>query len=298
MHPIPRGLMWWASEPGGAAWLERLPLLIARCADRWRLQIQAPIEPASVSYVAPVLQEDGSKAILKINFPERESEREADALSLWGGEVSARLLAYDEPIRALLLEWIEPGERLWQSSEEESLLITVGLLRRLHREPPLNHSFLLLRDEARRWAQELPLHFAALGRPFEPRLIEEAAALAAYFAKEPSARQVVLHQDLHGGNILRGTREPWLIIDPKPLVGDASFDIASVLRDRRPRLEEDPDPQKTIQSRFDFLVDGLQVERDRARGWALIHSLAWGMTETTYSLPMISCARWIAALDG
>ena len=54
---------------------------------------------------------------------------------------------------------------------------------------------------------------------------------------------VVAHQDFHSGNILRATREPWLAIDPKPLVGEREFDTASLLRDRRWELRADPHPE-------------------------------------------------------
>jgi len=31
---------------------------------------------------------------------------------------------------------------------------------------------------------------------------------------------VLLATDLHAGNVLRSERQPWLVIDPKPFVGD------------------------------------------------------------------------------
>lgn len=37
-------------------------------------------------------------------------------------------------------------------------------------------------------------------------------------------RSVQLCTDLHAGNVLRAEREPWLVIDPKPHVGDPTFD--------------------------------------------------------------------------
>ena len=35
---------------------------------------------------------------------------------------------------------------------------------------------------------------------------------------------VSLATDLHAGNVLRSEREPWLVIDPKPFVGDPAYD--------------------------------------------------------------------------
>ncbi len=38
-------------------------------------------------------------------------------------------------------------------------------------------------------------------------------------------REVMLCTDLHAGNVLAAEREPWLVIDPKPYVGDPAYDI-------------------------------------------------------------------------
>lgn len=295
LYPIPEELFWWREEPGGAAWLARLPSMISSYAERWELWVEAPFTPASVSFVAPVVCKDKTSAVLKINFPEEESEREPEALLHWSGEGAARLLRHDPQDRVLLIERCEPGERLWRAPEREAFPVAASLLRRLHRPPLKKNTFRSLINEAVRWANELPQDFEALGRPFEVSLIEEAVSLAKDLATSPG-EPALLHQDLHGGNILRATREPWLVIDPKPLVGDREFDIASLLRDRRPRLMEDPNPVRTLQWRLDLLVDELSLDRERARGWALLHALAWGVTKATYYPEMIACARWISQL--
>ena len=38
------------------------------------------------------------------------------------------------------------------------------------------------------------------------------------------------HHDLHGDNVLRAAREPWLVIDPKPLAGERGFSLAPIVR--------------------------------------------------------------------
>ncbi|GGW53564.1 hypothetical protein GCM10010381_43810 [Streptomyces xantholiticus] len=39
------------------------------------------------------------------------------------------------------------------------------------------------------------------------------------------ARDRLLHWDLHFDNVLAAEREPWLVIDPKLLVGDPGFEL-------------------------------------------------------------------------
>lgn len=286
---VSAGLEWWRDEPGGAAWLERLPRLVAECADLWSLRLGAPFE-AHISFVAPVELSDGRRAVLKVNFPEPESEREPDALLHWDGEGAVRLLAHDPGRRALLVERCEPGTQLWHVvDEEEANRTAAALLRRLWRPPPEEHGFRLLADEAAQWAEVLPARWEHLGRPFERTLLEEAVG----FLREAGPSQgepVLLHQDMHGGNVLRATREPWLAIDPKPLVGEREFDTASLLRDRRPELVNDPGAAARVRRRLDGLAAELELDRERMRGWGLAHALAWNGDEG-----MIACARWLAA---
>ncbi len=85
--------------------------------------------------------------------------------------------------------------------------------------------------------------------------------------------EYLLHQDFQGSNVLLSERG-WLAIDPKPLAGDRAFDLASLLRDRRWELDE-----PTLRRRFDVLVEATGVDRERARGWGIVHALAWGMDD-------------------
>ncbi|MGH3059485.1 MAG: aminoglycoside phosphotransferase family protein [Gaiellaceae bacterium] len=92
------------------------------------------------------------------------------------------------------------------------------------------------------------------------------------------------------GNVLQAAREPWLAIDPKPLVGEREFDTASLLRDRRPELLGDPGAAARVRRRLDQLAAELDLDRERMRGWGLAHALAWNGNQA-----MIACARLLAA---
>ena len=287
---LPASLSWWQSMPGGAEWLDRLPRLAAECAEQWGVPLGAPFDGGNVSFVLPA----GDDAVLKINFPDAESEHEADALQLWDGRGAIRLLAHDRDRRALLLERCVPGTTLWELDDErEANRIATGLLLRIWRPPPADHPFRLLENEARRWADELPRQWEQLGRPFDRALVDEAAAAARDLAAT-QPQPVVVHQDFHGGNVLRSTREPWLVIDPKPLVGEPAFDAASLLRDRRDGLGEDPAPERRIRARLDQLAAELDLDRSRLRGWGIVHALAWGMSDGKLEPDMVACAGWLA----
>jgi streptomycin 6-kinase len=196
----------------------------------------------------------------------------------------------------LLLERCRPGTTLWQlRDEEEANRIACAVLRRLWRPPPAAGVFRPLATEALRWAEQLPREWLLLGKPFERRLIDRAVG-AVHELVPTQAELVVVHQDFHGGNVLRAEREPWLAIDPKPLVGERAFDAASLIRDRREELIHDPAAGRRVRRRLDQLTAELELDRERLRGWGIVHALAWGVSGETRKVEqdMIDCARWLA----
>ena len=291
---LPRGLEWWRNQPGGAEWLGRLPLLVSQCAEDWTLQLGAPFDPATISLVVPATLRDGSPAILKLAFPEPESATEADALAAWSGRGAVRLLAREKARSALLLEQCVPGSKLWAEADEtRASEIAAGVLRRLWRRPHGDHPFRLLTDVAAGWEESIPAAWDRHGRPFERSLLDLVLDLLRDL-RSSQPEVVILHQDFHGGNVLAAEREPWLAIDPKPLVGERAFDAASLLRDRRAELARDPQPARTIARRLDLLSGALEVDRERMRGWGIVHALAWGLGESVQE-DMVACARWLGA---
>ncbi len=287
---LPQGLEWWRDEPGGAAWLASLPMLVERSAEQWSLTLGAPFEDSHVSLVAPATIQDGREVVLKVNFPDEESEHEADALAHWSGQGAVELVASDESLRALLIERCVPGDQLWSlDDDEEATQIAASVLRQLWRPAPGDSPYRLLEAEALRWADELPRDWTALAEPFERRLVDEAVAACLELGRD-QGEPVVLHQDFHGGNVLRAERAPWLAIDPKPLLGEREFDAASLLRDRRDELGSVDDARR-IRRRLDILEDELGLDRERMRRWGIAHALAWGVSGDKLEDDMIRCAE-------
>lgn len=293
---LPAGLSWWAATPEGRRWLAELPGIVASCARRWSLRLAPPYEPATSAYVAPATTADGTPVVLKVNFPEPETAAEGDALAHYGGDGAVRLLALDRNRHALLLERCVPGGRLWEVADEgEANRHAAAVLRRLWERPAPWHGFRTLAGEAARWFEELPRDWERFGRPFPRRLLDEALArLRELPASQP--RLVVAHQDLHGGNVLRAGRSPWLAVDPKPLAAEPAFDVASLLRDRREELRRDPAPHRRLARRLDQLAGDLALDRERVRGWAVVHALAWAFDARGLHGDHIRCAEGFAAL--
>jgi streptomycin 6-kinase len=69
--------------------------------------------------------------------------------------------------------------------------------------------------------------------------------------------------DLHAGNILAADREPWLVIDPKPYLGDPTYDAVQHLLNCHQRLITDP---ADLARR---MADLAQLDPDRLVQWLL-----------------------------
>jgi streptomycin 6-kinase len=255
------------ADRGPEAWRETVPGLVHECADAWKLVVGPPYAAGAGGYVAPVDGPDLPPAVLKLIFPHRESRHEADALERWNGDGAVRLLARDDARWAMLIERCEPGTKLADAAVEDPLAVLVELLPRLWKAT--SSPFRSLTDEAAWWTSYLPRRWEEFGRPFDRRLLD--AAIEALTSLAPTqGEQVLLHQDLHGANVLAAEREPWLVIDPKPLLGEREFGLAPIVRS-----SELGHSRIAVLGRLDRLTSDLGLDRDRARGWAIGQTVAW-----------------------
>jgi streptomycin 6-kinase len=245
------------------AWITTLPSLVAEFGRRWSLQLGEPFEPGGVAaWVAPALDAQGRDVVLKVGWPHFESEHEADGLREWNGEGAALLHGTEvvDDTVALLIERCVPGTTLSTRPETEQDTVIAKLLRRLWREPATGHPFRSLQFMCDTWADEYE-HKAAAGRAtLDPGLARQGIEL---FRTLPStaSRNVLLVTDLHAGNVLHARREPWLMIDPKPFVGDPTYDALQHLLNCDDRLHADPIGLVRLISRL------LELDTERLELW-------------------------------
>jgi streptomycin 6-kinase len=179
--------------------------------------------------------------VLKLAWRHPEMEHEADALRVWAGRGAVRLRAADgsADTLALLLERCRPGTPLAALPEAAQDDVVTALLPRLWRAPPAGHSFRPLQAMCDAWADEFDARLAA-----EPGLVDPGLARAGIglFRALPATaeREVLLATDLHADNVLAAEREPWLVIDPNPYVGDPTYDPLQHLLNCPGRLLADP----------------------------------------------------------
>jgi streptomycin 6-kinase len=254
---IPADFIEYAGREFGAAgtrWVHSLPSLVAELERWWSISTGGPIGEGRVSIVLAAHTVPGERDLaLKLTFLGAENREEAAALRAWGGAGAVELIEADETRGALLLERLDPGWSLLGLDDDQVMPAACAVLRRLWR--PAGPAFRSLDEVAARWAEELGGEVARL-----------VSALA------PSSPQpLLLHGDAHEGNFLAGSREPWLLIDPKPVLGDPAFDLAPLLRGRW----RGPDTLDRMRHRLAILTEATGFDRERIRGWALAKTIAW-----------------------
>jgi streptomycin 6-kinase len=285
MSELPPSIHWIEGSSEGREWVRQLPHRVTVCSEKWELRLDAPYKNSFVSIVYPATRRDGSRAVLKLQYPHHESDNEHEALRRWNGNGAVCLFDYDPGAHALLLERCEPGIPLSTVDADEALEVFVGLLPRLW--IPAAEPLTSLADESAAWIAQLPGEWERAGRPFETRLLDLALESLERLC-ETQGPQVLLHQDLHADNVLSAAREPWLVIDPKPLVGEREFSLAPIIRSN-----ELGHSRADVVRRLDVLASRLGLDRERARLWALSQTLAWGC-EGGHASRHLETARWLS----
>ncbi len=267
-------------------WLARLPTTVTDLAARWELALGEPFEPGGTSaWVAPVRTTAGEELVLKVAWRHDESAHEADGLRVWAGDGTVWLHAVDESsdTMALLIERAVPGTMLASRPEPQRDEIIAGLLRRLWREPPEGHRFRPLQLMCEQWASSFERRLPTASVEIDPGLAREAMVLLRSLPATATS-SVLLCTDLHAHNVLAAEREPWLVIDPKPYVGDPTYDPLQHLLNCGGRLRADP---IALAHR---LADLCGLDRDRLVLWLFARSV-----QQSLSWPdLIDVARSIA----
>ena len=261
----------------GRLWLQSLPGVVEGCAARWSLKVGPPYAPLTYNYAAPAEGPGGARLVLKVGVPVRELRTEIEALRVFEGRGAARLVEVDAEAGALLLERLEPGTPLTALCERDDGAATsaaASVMRKLWRPAPAAHSFPTVADWGRGF-QRLRERFGGGTGPFPRALVEEAESLFSELL-ESSAEPVLLHGDLHHGNVLAAARDPWLAIDPKGLVGEPAYEVGALLRNPLPQLLRWPRPVRATERRIALLSEELGFERERVRGWGLAQAVLAG----------------------
>ena len=148
--------------------------------------------------------------------------------------------------------------------EPEQDLVISGLLRRIWRLPPAPHPFRPLSMLMKYWSEEA---LADVEEWPDTGLVRDGLRLVEELSRH-APTEVLLATDLHAGNVLRSEQKPWLVIDPKPFVGDPAYDVTQHLFNCDVRLRSDPDGM------IRRVADLLGIGHERIRLWTFARAAA------------------------
>lgn len=261
----------------GREWADALPALVEDLCVRWGLAVDGVALHGHLGLVVPV-RRGAEPCALKVSWQDATTLHEGPALAAWGGRGTVLPLDHEPAAGALLLERLDFGRTLADIGADEAVTAAGHLLRRL--SIPAPPGFACLPDLAAALPARLDRQWERLGRPFSRRLLDAAARLAAEYG--PTAAGQLVNGDLHYENVLAGHREPWLVIDPKPLMGDPEYAVAPLIW----RRFADMDGVAGIRSRLVGLAETAGLDPDRARAWTVVRTvdywlwaLGLGLTE-------------------
>jgi streptomycin 6-kinase len=216
--------------------------------------------------------------------------REARALEVWNGIGAVKLLESDPGNGALLLESLDASRSLKSIPVAEAAKVAGGLIKRLAVQSP--SGFRSLRDLAAELEVSLPLRQSQLSNPIPPEWLSWASDRVRKLGTGAGDRLV--HGDLHYDNVLAGTREPWLAIDPKPIIGDPEYAVPELMWTRADELSDESD----IQDLLSIIVTAGDLRDDLARGWTVVRCVdywLWGLENGLTEDPK-RCERILQAL--
>lgn len=248
----------------GEQWLNDLPRIIGELEKNWSLKVEKPFPNLSYNFVAPCALNGGAKAVLKIALPLNNPEifNEAAFLNISDGKGVVKLLKSDENRRAILLEQLAPGANLkevCQTDEAKAVEIAIKTLREILKKPPENSAFRRLED----W-------FKGFDKAAKTKFPREFIFKASKFYKELScsSNKFLIHGDLHHENILSATREPFLAIDPKGIIGDIGYEISVFLNNHLWWLASDANLKEKLNRAVLQFSEAFEIEPQDLRKWA------------------------------
>jgi len=262
-----------ARDPEGRKWITELPALVHLMCRRWGLERDHGAIRHGYSAVVIPVRRQSERFVLKVTWPAEGTADEARGLEVWDGNGMVRMVAADVRAAALLLERLDLDRTLRDQPVMDAARVAGRLVRRLAIPAPAG--FRNVRTLVAETARSLQEQYERTDCPV-PRDWIEAALRLARFLTTNAVSDLLIHADLHYDNILAGTREPWLAIDPRPVAGEPEQAVPELLWTRVDEVEGD----EGILRMLAVLVESAGLDADRTRSWCIVRCVdywLWGL---------------------
>lgn len=260
-------------------WASTVPSVARDLLGRWELQADGEVRAGDAGLVIPVQRADGTPAALKLQMPRAETRAAILGLARWDGRGVVRLLESDADRGGMLLERLHADRSLDEVAvDDDAIRVVAELLSRLHGVPAPD-GLPRLGSVVEGMIADAPAAMRVLDRDDRSRLDRWVRRIA---EREADSARRLLHWDLHYGNVLAADREPWLAIDPEPLVGDPGFDLWPALDSGWSADPTVADVPRIVRRRFAILTEMLDLDPGSAAVWTsarLLQNTLWDVED-------------------
>ncbi|HEY2848191.1 MAG TPA: aminoglycoside phosphotransferase family protein [Pyrinomonadaceae bacterium] len=256
-------------------WLAGLPDVVAQLEFEWSIEVGETFIKGEYNYVARATDRRGVPCVIKIAPPrsDRDHYSEAKYLAISNGDGAVRLFANDRERMAMLIERATPGQTLTQvfdGNERASVEPAIAVLKGTTRRLPDDTSEIILLDD---WFDGLRRHpDSAFPAPYAEK------ALGFYESLSLQTERIgYLHGDFHPDNIVSAARSPFLLIDPKGIIGHLGYDIAVFLNNLHWWQEDYPDVKNRLSVAIRQFSGAFGISSRELRQWAFAQMVlgAW-----------------------
>lgn len=293
MITVPAPFARWRARVDGEAgrvWVRAVPGLVERLLDRWALTLDeaAPLHGGIALVV--LVRRGEQRLALRLSAPGEPVAEEALALRAWRGRGAVRLVEAEPAAGALLLERLDHTRSLHTLPLGEAAAVAGALIRTLAVAAP--PGLRTLAELTAGLPTTMPRRQRALGDPVPPAWVAAACHYARTLPVEGEG--VLVHADLHYGNVLAGPRQPWSAVDPRAVRGAPEYSVPELMWTRADELHSDAEVRRLL----DTVVAAGGLDAEAAHGWVVARCVdywLWGL-ERGLTVDPRRCARILGAL--
>lgn len=245
--------------------------------ERWGLIMSRKMMETPTGHLYQVDSIHGS-SVLKIFTDLGKHDERGGSIFLGAlkGDGAALLYEYDD--RAQLMEYL-PGPNLYEFSqkgqEDKATEIFVGLVKKIRSKKIVasQEQLMTMRDL-----------FKIFDRVSPPRELADLFTKAQKLSKQLVATQteeILLHGDLHHENVMKNSRGEYVCFDPKGIMGDPAYELATTLKNPMAYQETSQNLEMFKKRAISFSKE-LNLPLERIVGFAFIHlclSVGWAIED-------------------
>ncbi len=245
----------------GKEWLANLEQLSSNIAKEFGLENVRALKNLSHNYVLLAFCKTHREVVLKIGLNAKALKQEALALEALKSDFTVSILAAKEGV--LLLERLDDGVSLAKSRLNNKIEICCNLVEKLHHHsknianphkfPHINQQLALIDQD---W--DIPKNLLELARNLKNKL-----------CNLQDTPEVLLHADLHHGNILR-SGNTWKLIDPIGVVGHSINEVWAFVMD--------------FQKDTNFIANYFNWDAQLVREWYFVHLILVSIYNIQYNI--------------